>query len=143
MHFEEIPAQVYMDRSQDGTEFHKEDLRRLNAQLDTPPGIFMTLGPTVNPTGCLYDADSGHTTIIIHIMALVWGIQSQNECVWFLTEDAAGNCLYKLALVMAFKVDELKRSKTKQQKTKQERYWHSNKKKEEVKTALQLASGIG
>ena len=63
VHFEEIPAQVYMDRSQDGTELHKEDLRKLIDQLDTSPGIFMTLGPTENPTRCLYHVGSSHTAI--------------------------------------------------------------------------------
>ena len=112
-----MPAQVYMDSSQDGTELHKEDLRRWNDQLDTSPGIFMILGPTENPTRCLYDAGSSHTAIIPHAMALVWGIRTRNKCAWSLTGDDGGNCLYKLALKMGFRVDELKQSTTKQQKT--------------------------
>ena len=105
-----MPAQVYMDCSQDGTELHKEDLQWLIDQLGTFPGIFLTLGPTENPTMCLYDAGSGHTTII----ALVWGIQTWNKCVWFPTEDGGGKCLYQLALVMGFRVDELKWSNRRQ-----------------------------
>ena len=89
-----MSAQVYMDRSQDGTKLHKEDLRRLNDQPYNSPGIFMTLGPTEHTTRCLYDAGSSHTAIIALIMALVWGIRTWNEYVWFLTEDGGGNSLY-------------------------------------------------
>ena len=88
-----MAAQLYMDCSQGGTELHKEDPQRLNDQLDTSRGIFMTLGPTGNRTRCLYDAGSGHTAIIAHLMALMWGIQTRNGYVWFLTEDGDGNCL--------------------------------------------------
>ena len=36
--------------------FPFDDVIMLNDQLDTSPGVFMTLGPTENPTRCLYDS---------------------------------------------------------------------------------------